>query len=93
MRSIHVVVLAASLAMLGTAGRATTNVGGAATSDDGSVGDQRIVCKKHVETGSLVRKVKRCFTKAEWDQISEAEQRGVKRLVEELTSRPNMGGN
>lgn len=34
----------------------------------------KIICKKDVETGSLVRKKKRCFTKAEWARIDEANQ-------------------
>jgi hypothetical protein len=34
----------------------------------------KIICKKEVETGSLVQKKKRCFTKAEWARIAEANQ-------------------
>lgn len=60
----------------------------AGTADDTGVGDQRIICKKHLETGSLVKRVKQCFTKAEWDRIAEAEHKGVGRLVDELTGKP-----
>jgi hypothetical protein len=88
MRPTHV----AALAVLAAVSLNAAALANAAAPPDGGVGDQRIICKKHVETGSLVRKVKRCFTKDEWDQVSEAEQRGVKRMIEELTSRPNMAG-
>lgn len=57
------------------------------TAADSGVGDQRIICKKHLETGSLVRRIKKCFTKAEWDRIAEAEQIGVKKTQDALSAR------
>ena len=87
MRSIHLVTLAALGALsLGSAALADTakTVG---TPDDTGVGDQRIICKKHLETGSLVKRVKKCFTKAEWDLIAEREQVGFKKTMDALNTR------
>jgi hypothetical protein len=50
--------------------------------------DDKIVCRKITETGSLVRKKKMCFTQAEWDRLAEAEHRGVGKLVDDLTGKP-----
>ncbi len=47
-----------------------------------------IICKKRTETGSLVRKKKECFTKAEWEKIVESQVRGTRRMADEL-----MGGS
>lgn len=33
---------------------------------------EKIVCKRVAETGSLVRKSKKCYTRAQWDRIAEA---------------------
>ena len=48
----------------------------------------RLICKRFQETGSLVRSQKKCFTKAEWDQIAEMERRGWEKTRDELTTRP-----
>jgi hypothetical protein len=49
--------------------------------------DNRIICRKIGETGSLVRKQKQCFTRAEWDRIAESQRRGTVRMIDELTSK------
>ena len=51
--------------------------------------DDRIVCRKIKETGSLVRTKKLCFTQSEWDQIAEVERRGATRMVDELSGKPS----
>jgi len=47
----------------------------------------KVICKKTLETGSLVRKTKQCFTKAEWDQIAEVQRRGNEKMVDGLSTR------
>lgn len=47
----------------------------------------KLICRKRAEVGSLVRKTKECHTKAEWDRIAESQQRGTRRMQDEL-----MGG-
>lgn len=51
--------------------------------------DDKIVCRKIKETGSLVCKKKMCFTQSEWDRLAEAEHKGVGRMVDELQGRPS----
>ncbi|MDO9489369.1 MAG: hypothetical protein Q7J32_13425 [Sphingomonadaceae bacterium] len=49
----------------------------------------KIICKKSLETGSLVRKTKRCFTQREWDRLAEMELKGNKRMVDEMQGGSN----
>ena len=44
----------------------------------------KIICRKRAEVGSLVRKTKECFTKAEWEKIVESQVRGTRRMQQEL---------
>ena len=73
--------------LAGTAAAADTAVvAQPANADDG-----RIICKKSLDTGSLVRKTKQCYTKAEWDRISESQRTGAQKMVQDLTTK--QGGN
>lgn len=45
----------------------------------------KLICRKTAEVGSLVRKKKECYTKAQWDQIAEAHQRGAKKTQDGLS--------
>lgn len=86
MRTIQLSLIAAlgSALLAGTAMAADTP--GAAEAQN-ALDDSRIICRKTLEVGSLVRKKKECFTKREWDRIAEANQRGAKRLQDELSGR------
>ncbi len=93
MRSVYLTALAAAgVLAFGSAALADGVARVVGTPEDSGIDDQRIICKKHLETGSLVRKAKRCFTKTEWARISESEQTGTRRMVDELQTRPNAGG-
>lgn len=48
----------------------------------------RLICRRLPETGSLVQARRQCFTRAEWDQIAESQRRGAGRMIQELTERP-----
>lgn len=48
----------------------------------------RLICKRFKETGSLVRSQKKCFTRAQWDQIAEMERRGWEKTRDDLSGRP-----
>ena len=39
-----------------------------------------IVCKTSQDTGSLVRKTKRCYTRAQWERIADAARGNGQRL-------------
>jgi hypothetical protein len=80
-----VTISAAALLALSSPVRATEPPGGAAPGTD--LNDARIICRKTAEVGSLVKRKKECFTKAEWDQIAEAHQRGARKLMDGLTER------
>jgi hypothetical protein len=52
-----------------------------------AVDDNRIICRRIQETGSLVKRTKQCFTKAEWDRIAAAAYEGNRKMVDQLTTR------
>jgi hypothetical protein len=88
MRLIAATLIAAVAGLTSTApAQAQAQAQVVGTPADEGVGDKRIICRKHTEVGSLVRKKKMCFTKAEWDLIAEREQVGVKRTQDELGTR------
>lgn len=47
--------------------------------------DTRIICRKTLETGSLVRKKKQCFTEAEWDRIAQQTRIGNQKVADQLS--------
>ena len=53
--------------------------------------DTKLICKREVETGSLVGKKKRCATKQQWDEMAASAQRGSKALTK--TNAGRMTGN
>lgn len=55
------------------------------------VESDRLICKKFLETGSLVKKRKQCFTQEQWDKIAASQRDGATRLVDELRGRPSGG--
>ncbi|HEY0026911.1 MAG TPA: hypothetical protein VGC35_03480 [Allosphingosinicella sp.] len=56
----------------------------------GEKADERI-CKASLETGSLVKKRKQCFTRKEWERIIESQQRGTRQMIEELEGKGPQG--
>ena len=75
------VIFAASpisvIASAETAARKTTD----------ALDDTKLVCRKTLETGSMVRKSKQCFTLREWDQIAETQRRGNQKMFDGLTEK------
>lgn len=41
---------------------------------------EKIICRKVQETGSLVKKSKKCYTKAQWDRVAEAAKGNATRM-------------
>lgn len=80
--SIGLMWIAASL----TASTATAQSTARASASNGS---QRLICRRMQETGSLVRTLRQCFTRAEWDRIAETARRGAERTVAELSGGDN----
>jgi len=46
---------------------------------------ERLICRRVQDTGSLVRTLRQCFTRAQWDRIAESAQRGAGRTITELS--------
>ena len=49
--------------------------------------DEKLICKKETQIGSLARVRKQCFTKAEWDRIAVANRTLSDDLVDRNRSR------
>lgn len=92
MRTIRAIVLSASTSLLlaGAAAAADPNL--AAAAPTAGADDQRIICRKTLETGSLVKKNKQCFTKAEWDKVYAAQREGNQKMVDGLSGRCGQDG-
>lgn len=59
---------------------------------NGTGQNERLICRRMPETGSLARGRRQCFTKAEWDRIAESQQAGWGRAIDEMRNRQG-GGN
>lgn len=51
----------------------------------------KMVCKRELATGSLVRANKQCRTALEWARIAESQRTGATKMVDELMTKT--GGN
>lgn len=81
--------LVAALALLGTG-----PIMAQSHESTGSAADkpEKIVCKRLVETGSLVRGTRTCKTQAAWDRDGEAARKQVQQIQDAAlinSSRPN----
>ena len=59
-----------------------------ATSDSAGSDNERLVCRRAVDTGSLVRGRRQCFTRSQWDRIAEAAQKRATEMQESFRTRP-----
>ncbi len=50
---------------------------GAAEPAKPALDDDKVICKKSVDTGSLIRGKKRCMTRKQWNESAEAMRRQV----------------
>lgn len=48
--------------------------------------DTKLVCRKTLETGSLVRKKKQCFTALQWDRIAQQTRIGNQKVADQLAT-------
>lgn len=60
----------------------------AAASDDNKVtpDGERIICRRVAETGSLVKKTRKCYTQQQWERIGEAARARGERLRSDSAS-------
>lgn len=91
MRTARLALIGAVACAMQTAALAAgpdTSPAGTSASDD----DRKLICRKTLETGSLVKKNKQCFTKAEWDKIYAAHREGNTKLIDGLSGRCGQNG-
>lgn len=50
---------------------------------------QQTVCRRQLETGSLVRSKKTCHSRAQWAYIDDANQDAARKLVDDNTGKLN----
>lgn len=54
--------------------------------------ESKLICKKTLEVGSLVRKRKQCMTKEDWDKVAASQQAGARKMMDELSGRCGQDG-
>lgn len=59
------------------------------TSRTASQSPERRICRSEVETGSLARRSRRCFTQAEWDRIARAARDNTQYELDRNNNRPS----
>ncbi|HET9428704.1 MAG TPA: hypothetical protein VFO69_10130 [Allosphingosinicella sp.] len=83
MRLVALLGVAAGLTLAtGTVAAQSTGSGEASTKSK----NERLICQSVEETGSLARRRRQCFTRAEWDRIAEAARARGQRLTSDMTS-------
>lgn len=80
-RLISLLTLSAACGLAASSASAQSRATQASASND----SQRLICRRVQETGSLVRTIRQCFTRAEWDRIAETARRGAQRTAEGLS--------
>ena len=50
---------------------------------------EKIICTSQIETGSLVKRHKMCFTAKQWRYVNDAHEAEARKLVEDGTGKPN----
>lgn len=50
--------------------------------------DGRLICRRIVETGSLVKAQRQCFTREQWDRIASKGRDDTQTMRDYLSSRP-----
>ena len=82
-RLISLLILGAACGLAASAASAQTS-SSRQTAARGAGDSQRLICRRMRDTGSLVRTVRQCFTRAEWDRIAEIARRGAQNTVSGL---------
>ena len=85
----HIVLALTSLAIIPTAQGFAQSSPRQVSSDEGDEDPARVICRRSVETGSLVKGRRQCFTRAQWDRIAESAQKNATQLQEDSRGRPS----
>jgi len=85
MKISTMVMLVAGLAFTPVAAQAFQQVSTKATAARQAQGE-RLICRYVQETGSVARRRRQCFTRAEWDRIAEAARANGTRMMSDHAS-------
>ena len=85
----YIVLTLASLALIPTAQGFAQSSARQVSNDEGGDDPARVICRRSVDTGSLVKGRRQCFTRAQWDRIAEAAQKNATQLQENNRGRPS----
>jgi hypothetical protein len=85
MRSILIIACASLFIPLNAASASTSTTSVAAGEGD------KLICRRELETGSLVKKRKVCLTKTEWQRRNEAHEQFSRDLQDGLRTKPSGG--
>lgn len=77
--------------VIAIAGLAVTTGGQAQQTAPGDPVKPRMICKRNVETGSLVAKRRECRTKQEWDRLAEAARSNAEYEMNRSMTKPTGG--
>jgi hypothetical protein len=58
-------------------------------SETASKPKERVICKKVVDTGSLVKGKKKCMSAAHWDRVSDASRERAKEMQQSVPGQSN----
>lgn len=83
-------VLAGMMAVASANASPTAATAGAG--DKKPLDDTTLICRKTLETGSLVRKRKQCFTALQWDRIAQQTRIGNQKVADQLSTACGMDG-
>lgn len=80
-----VLIVALAGVMLGTGAQAASSPGKEIVGNP-ALDDTKLVCRKTLETGSLVKRNKQCFTLREWDRIAQQTRIGNQKVADQLST-------
>jgi hypothetical protein len=87
--TISLILLGAGLAAAAPAMAQPSRTGqSGANAQDSSTSQERRICRRMQETGSLARRRRQCYTQAEWDRIAEAARINGQRLQDDMRGAP-----
>lgn len=88
MRAIHILPAVILVASLPAHSQPTPAASAPAPAQAAPAEPEKLICRKQIETGSLVRGKKTCMTRTEWAKVGDAARDGSQYLLEQNEGRP-----
>jgi len=61
----------------------------AAQAQPTAVVPEKVICKSEIETGSLIKHRKQCFTAKQWRYVNDQHEAEARHIVQDGTGKPN----